>query len=161
MPIDPGTYFGWWTFHSTDLLTHQANPHVHQQHIVWATTFQTICCWWTCGFAWWLWFPSKNHHWDLLTSCPSFQWYQQCLPVSLPLYCFAFSISISSILLSSVSFFRSFQCCFTLFYVLFLQCGWSTSLIPVGIPGAPEGILHWYGKMKGGFRGPPPKNFEI
>ena len=18
---------------------------------------------WTCGFAWWLWFPSKNHHW--------------------------------------------------------------------------------------------------
>ena len=26
---------------------------------------QTICCWWTCGFAWWLWFPSKNHHWYL------------------------------------------------------------------------------------------------
>ena len=24
---------------------------------------QTICCWWTCGFAWWLWFPSENHHW--------------------------------------------------------------------------------------------------
>ena len=25
---------------------------------------QTICCCWTCGFAWWLWFPSKNHHWN-------------------------------------------------------------------------------------------------
>ena len=24
---------------------------------------QSICCWWMCGFAWWLWFPSKNHHW--------------------------------------------------------------------------------------------------
>ena len=86
---------------------HQANPHVHQQHIVWATTFrsglpqplsshvdlpvspgskessyilvgfrsllaiwldkgwgnpdrnviaQIMCCWWTCGFAWW--YPS-------------------------------------------------------------------------------------------------------
>ena len=59
---------------------YQANPHIHQQHIVWATTFrsgwqplssqmaiwldkgwgnpdrnvvaQTICCWWMCGFAW-------------------------------------------------------------------------------------------------------------
>ena len=29
---------------------------------------KTICCWWTCGFAWWLWFPSKNHHWMSLTS---------------------------------------------------------------------------------------------
>ena len=28
-------------------------------------------------------------------------------------------------------------------------------------PGAPEGILHWYGKMKGGSGGPPPENFEI
>ena len=25
---------------------------------------QTISCWWRCGFAWWLWFPSKNHHWN-------------------------------------------------------------------------------------------------
>ena len=60
---------------------HQANPHIHQQHIVWATTFRsalpqpsssqiwldkgwgnpnrnvvarTICCWRMCGFAWWL-----------------------------------------------------------------------------------------------------------
>ena len=23
-----------------------------------------LCCWWTCGFAWWLWFPRKNHHWN-------------------------------------------------------------------------------------------------
>ena len=22
-----------------------------------------LCCWWLCGLAWWLWFPSKNHHW--------------------------------------------------------------------------------------------------
>ena len=27
---------------------------------------KTTCCWWTCGFAWWLWFPSKNHHWNIL-----------------------------------------------------------------------------------------------
>ena len=37
--------------------SHQANPHVHQQHIVLA-----------CGFAWWLWFPSKNHHWHMSCS---------------------------------------------------------------------------------------------
>ena len=24
---------------------------------------KTTCCWSTCGFAWWLWFPRKNHHW--------------------------------------------------------------------------------------------------
>ena len=30
---------------------------------------QTICCWWTCGFAWWLWFPSKSHHWNRFSDC--------------------------------------------------------------------------------------------
>ena len=24
---------------------------------------QILCCWWMCGFAWWIWFPTKNHHW--------------------------------------------------------------------------------------------------
>ena len=54
---------------------HQANPHVHQHA---ACCFsnpdrnvvaKTTCCWWTCGFAWWLWFPSKNHHWNSSFLC--------------------------------------------------------------------------------------------
>ena len=40
--------FQWWFLLGNH--NHQANPHVHQQHVVLA---KTICCWWTCGFAWW------------------------------------------------------------------------------------------------------------
>ena len=67
--------------------SHQANPHIRQHHIVWTTTFrsglpgplssqtwldkgwgnpdrngavQTIWCWWTREFDWWLWFPARR-----------------------------------------------------------------------------------------------------
>ena len=40
-------------------------PKKTSETAIWYTVVaQTICCWWTCGFAWWLWFPSKNHHWN-------------------------------------------------------------------------------------------------
>ena len=52
---------------------HQANPHIPMAMAIsldkgWGNpdrnvVAQTICCWWMCGFAWWRWFPSKNHHW--------------------------------------------------------------------------------------------------
>ena len=33
---------------------------------------QTIlCCWWMCGFAWWLWFPSKSHRWNTIRLFPA------------------------------------------------------------------------------------------
>ena len=90
--LDPGALNEFWIMTEMQLSAkmrvhffHQANPHIHQQLFDWATTFrsglpqplikaggnpdqnavaQSICCWWMCGFAWWLWFPSKNHHWN-------------------------------------------------------------------------------------------------
>ena len=47
------------------------------------STAQTICCWWMCGFAWWLWFPSKNHHWNKNQLF--------CLPWAWSKFCFASS----------------------------------------------------------------------
>ena len=41
--------FQWWFLLGNHI--HQANPHVHQQHVVLTTVVKTACCWWTCGFA--------------------------------------------------------------------------------------------------------------
>ena len=45
---------------------HRANPHIHRPRATYCLSNMLLkqCCWWMCGFAWWLWFPSKNHHWN-------------------------------------------------------------------------------------------------
>ena len=48
----PGTNPKEWWF-LLENHNHQANPHIHQQHIVSAVA-KTIRCWRTCGFAWWI-----------------------------------------------------------------------------------------------------------
>ena len=56
----------WWLLMSLFKQIHTYTSNMFEQ------AAQTICCWWTCGFAWWLWFPSKNHHWNemsLLFGC--------------------------------------------------------------------------------------------
>ena len=45
-----------------------------------------LCCWWTCGFAWWLWFPSKNHHWN---NYPMFVQSHQLLTVEICMHAIA------------------------------------------------------------------------
>ena len=59
---------------SNDVSVWVAPAFIKSNHLTWLdkgwgnpdqnVVAKTICCWWTCGFAWWLWFPSKNHHWD-------------------------------------------------------------------------------------------------
>ena len=44
------------------LLTAPKRKKLKIPNFIFLTKWGVVPCWWTCGFAWWLWFPSKNHH---------------------------------------------------------------------------------------------------